>query len=53
MNNDWGRRKLLVTFTLQGKVTEKQAEKIYERMMRIAERYDLGYGETQPEDVEY
>jgi hypothetical protein len=53
MLGTWGRKKLLVTFTLQGKVTEKQAEKIYERMMRIAERYDLGYGETEPEDVEY
>jgi len=40
----WGRRKKLVTITLQGKLTEKQFEKIEDRLLKIAERYDLGFG---------
>ena len=41
---DWGRRKRNVIFTLQGDVTEKQAAKIWRRMLRIAETYNLGGG---------
>tara|TARA_R100000458_G_C8268387_1_gene243223 strand:+ start:601 stop:750 length:150 start_codon:yes stop_codon:yes gene_type:complete len=44
--SDWGRRKRNVVFTLQGDCTEKQTEKIYERMLKIAEKYNLGAGWT-------
>lgn len=41
----WGRRKNMVTFTVQGKFTEKQFEKIQKALLKIAKRYDVGYGE--------
>ena len=49
---NWGRRKLLITFTLAGELTEKQAEKIYDRLYKIAERFDLGLDETEPVELE-
>ncbi len=46
--SDWGKRKRSIVFTLMGNVTEKQAEKIFARMLKIASKYDLGadYGES-------
>ena len=41
----WGRRKVLVGFTLQGYLTEKQYLKIRERLYKIAERAGLGQDE--------
>tara|TARA_Y100000004_G_C8865472_1_gene390948 strand:- start:685 stop:840 length:156 start_codon:yes stop_codon:yes gene_type:complete len=41
----WGRRKEMVIFTVQGKFTEKQYERIRKALLKIAERYDVGYGE--------
>jgi hypothetical protein len=40
----WGRRKRMIIFTIQGDVTEKQAEKIQLALLKIADRYNMGYG---------
>lgn len=40
----WGRKKRLVGFTLQSKMTEKQFEKMRERLLKIAERHEMGFG---------
>ena len=41
----WGRRKKMMTITIAGKLTEKQYEKVERAILKIAERYDLGYQE--------
>jgi hypothetical protein len=41
----WGRKKEMVIFTVQGKFTQKQYEKIQKALLKIAVRYDVGYGE--------
>jgi len=39
----WGRKKQMVMFTIQGDVTAKQFEKIQRALLKIAERYNMGY----------
>ena len=39
----WGRKKHMIVFTLQGDVTEKQFEKIQRALLKIADRYNMGY----------
>ena len=39
----WGRKKHMVVFTIQGNVTEKQYEKIQRALLKIADRYNMGY----------
>ena len=40
----WGKKKQMITLTLQGNLTEKQFEKIEKALLKIAVRYKLGYG---------
>lgn len=40
----WGKKKKLVTITIQGKLTQKQFDLIEERLYKIADKYDLGLG---------
>ena len=53
MLGNWGRRKNMVIFTVQGKFTEKQYQKIQKALLKIAVRYDVGYGEDFGEDVDF
>ena len=42
--SDWGRKKQMCLLTIQGDLTEKQFLKIQKAMLKIAERYGMGYG---------
>jgi hypothetical protein len=42
--SDWGRKKQMCVLTIQGDLTEKQFLKIQRALLKIAERYRLGYG---------
>lgn len=43
--SDWGRKKREVGFTLQSSgMTEKQFEKMLERLLKIAQRHNMGFG---------
>lgn len=46
----WGRRKKQIIFTLQGDVTEKQYDKIERALLKIAIRYNMGYGSLPVEE---
>lgn len=40
----WGRKKRLVGFTLQSNgMTEKQYEKMLDRLLKIAQRHNMGF----------
>jgi len=49
IDTTWGRRKKSVILTLQGELTEKQYEKVERAMLKIADRYNLGYGDLVEE----
>jgi len=40
----WGRRKLGLVLTIQGELTEKQFAEVERRILKIAEKYNMGYG---------
>lgn len=52
MSQNWGRRKKSLILTLQGELTEKQYEKVERAMLKIADRYNLGYGDFFEGDLE-
>lgn len=43
MTNDWGRKKRELTITIQGDLTAKQYEEVRRRMLKICDKYDLGF----------
>ena len=43
-NKQWGKKKKMCLLTIQGALTEKQYEEVYRRMLKIAEKFDIGFG---------
>ena len=41
--SDWGRKKQMIVMTIQGNLTEKQFEKIQRALLKIVDRYNMGY----------
>jgi len=40
---NWGRRKKELVITIQGNLTTKQFEEVERRMLKICDKFDLGF----------